>query len=105
MSNIDDTLSDRYKTYGPFIDQARITQKIKRVFEDEQSYHRLADDQKETLSMIASKIARILNGNPDYDDSWHDIAGYATLVCNRLQSEATDAFFDDSLVDNSVRAN
>lgn len=30
--------------------------------------------------MIQHKIGRILNGDPAYADSWHDIAGYATLV-------------------------
>jgi len=35
--------------------------------------------------MIAHKIGRIINGDPDYDDSWVDIAGYAKLVSDRLQ--------------------
>lgn len=47
-------------------------------------------DQKEALSMIFSKIARILNGDPDHIDSWHDIAGYATLVEDRLRKEQWD---------------
>jgi hypothetical protein len=45
----------------------------------------LEDDQIEALDMIASKIARIVNGNPDHVDSWVDIAGYAQLVADRLQ--------------------
>jgi hypothetical protein len=45
---------------------------------------KLEDDQAEALEMIANKIARILNGDPDYADSWTDIAGYATLVAERL---------------------
>jgi hypothetical protein len=44
----------------------------------------LKADQKEGLEMIAAKISRILNGDPDYPDSWDDIAGFATLVANRL---------------------
>lgn len=43
--------------------------------------------------MIAHKIARILNGDPDYDDSWVDIAGYATLVVKKLKNGAEN---DDS---------
>ncbi len=42
-------------------------------------------DQREGLDMIANKIARILNGDPNYADSWHDIAGYATLVEKRIE--------------------
>lgn len=45
----------------------------------------LDPDQREALEMIAHKIARILNGDPNYADSWHDVAGYATLVADRLQ--------------------
>ena len=45
------------------------------------------DDQREALEMIAHKIARILNGDPNYADNWIDIAGYATLVANRLEKE------------------
>jgi hypothetical protein len=34
--------------------------------------------------MIVHKIGRILNGDPNYDDSWADIAGYAQLVVKEL---------------------
>jgi len=44
----------------------------------------LAHDQQEALDMICHKIGRILNGDPDYADNWHDIAGYAQLVADRL---------------------
>lgn len=50
-------------------------------------YPDLAPDQKEALEMLAHKIGRILNGDPDYADSWDDIAGYATLVANRLKGK------------------
>lgn len=29
--------------------------------------------------MIVHKIGRILNGGPNYADSWHNIAGYAAM--------------------------
>jgi hypothetical protein len=35
--------------------------------------------------MIVHKIGRIVNGNPDKVDHWDDIAGYATLVSDRLK--------------------
>jgi hypothetical protein len=34
--------------------------------------------------MICHKIGRIVNGDPDYFDSWIDVAGYAQLVADRL---------------------
>lgn len=39
------------------------------------------------FEMIAHKIARILNGDPNYADNWHDIAGYATLIDLQLQGD------------------
>jgi len=47
----------------------------------------MAPDQWEALDMICSKISRIVNGDPDYDDSWVDIAGYAQLIVNRLRED------------------
>ena len=44
-------------------------------------------DMRESLEMVAHKVARILNGNPTNVDSWHDIAGYAALVEKRLRGE------------------
>ena len=45
----------------------------------------LDNDQLEALDMIVHKIARIVNGDPNYSDSWVDIAGYAKLVSDRLE--------------------
>ena len=45
-----------------------------------ESHANLKSYQRESLDMIVHKIARILNGDPNHVDSWHDIAGYATLV-------------------------
>jgi hypothetical protein len=48
----------------------------------------LRADQREALEMIATKIGRILNGNRDHIDSWHDIAGYAKLIEHRLNGKS-----------------
>ena len=84
---ITQTLTDRGNKYGPFIGHAEVTQRLKRVMAEELAKRGkpLADDQWEALEMIAHKIGRIINGDPDYDDSWVDIAGYAKLVSDRLQ--------------------
>jgi hypothetical protein len=82
MSDILEILNERGERYGTFQQQAAISQSLKRfMFAAER---KLEDDQTEALEMIANKIARILNGDPDYVDSWLDIAGYATLVAERL---------------------
>lgn len=81
---IEDTLNERGKRYGKFVEHARITQAIKRAMNDSPNWPTLTDDQKEALEMVAHKIGRILNGDPDYNDSWHDIVGYVKLVEDRL---------------------
>lgn len=82
---IGDILQERGEYYGIFTGQAEISQGLKRIIAAKA--HNLADDQREALEMIAHKIARILNGDADYEDSWVDIAGYATLVSTRLYQE------------------
>lgn len=87
MTDINDTLSQRGKTHGKYEDHARYTQEIKDIIRGSVSYPRLSQDQRETLEMIAHKLGRILAGNPDFFDHWHDIAGYATLSA-KLCSDA-----------------
>jgi hypothetical protein len=81
---IDATLAERGSRYGAFTGHARITQAIKRAMVDSPKWGSLADDQREALEMVAHKIGRILNGDPNYIDSWHDIIGYTKLVEDRL---------------------
>lgn len=78
------TLTERGSRYGPFTGHARITQELKQSMHANPGWKKLTSDQKEALEMIAHKIGRILNGDPNYDDSWVDIAGYAKLVGDRL---------------------
>jgi hypothetical protein len=81
---VKNTLKQRQKTHGNFDTHAVISQKLKLVMREHGLEH-LAFDQIEALEMIAHKIARILNGNPDHHDHWHDIAGYSTLVADNLE--------------------
>ncbi len=87
MSEIDLTLNERAGRYGKFTEHARITQSIKREMSRSPNWDFLDDDQRESLEMVAHKIGRILNGDPNYHDSWHDINGYIKLVADRLKGE------------------
>ena len=85
--DVDGVLEERGSRYGPFITHAAITQQLKEVTA-RHLHHRgkvLKPDQQEALDMIYHKIGRIINGDPDYADSWVDIAGYAKLVADRLE--------------------
>lgn len=81
-------LEERGKNYGDFKQQAVISQALKStMFMSSCGRVNLNPSQIEALEMIFVKIARILNGNPNYKDNWVDIAGYATLVANILERE------------------
>ena len=99
MPETKEVLADRGVRYGKFTGHAEITQALKRLMRGEVcagTSSKVADrvksrvaemqpDQIECLEMIAHKVGRILNGDPHYGDSWRDIAGYATLVADRLE--------------------
>lgn len=85
--SVDQILDQRAANYGKFIEGAEIMQMIKRMLHNyvNQRGTSLAFDQLEALDMIVHKMGRIVNGNPDVVDHWKDIAGYATLVADRLE--------------------
>lgn len=87
MDNITDTLTERGSRYGKFAGHAEVSQELKQMIKLhlEKRCKVLYDDQQEALDMICHKIARIVNGDADYVDSWIDIAGYAKLVADRLE--------------------
>ena len=80
MTSLSETLSKRGKTHGDFATSALLSQGLKRCFRNGANWNSLNAPQKEALDVIALKLARILTGNPDQADHWHDIAGYARLV-------------------------
>lgn len=84
------TLEQRGSRYGLFKDHAEVTQALKSIIKSKMGskWDNLCDDQREALEMIAHKLGRIINGDPDYADSWVDIAGYAKLVSDRLEGVA-----------------
>lgn len=84
LGSVAETLKERGSRYGQFLGVGEISQCLKEVMRATPNWQHLAPDQSEALEMIASKIARILNGDQNFVDSWHDVAGYARLVEERL---------------------
>lgn len=89
QSKIEETLAERQAQYGCFEDVAFVTESIMGVLskvkgnglQDLPHPHRMA------LYMIASKMARIVNGDFNSIDGWHDISGYARLVEKLIEGE------------------
>lgn len=86
MSTIEDTLEERGNRYGSFEHHAAIAQNLQDVMRlaPGNGWMRLSADQRQALTVIADKIARMLNGDAKYRDNWHDIVGYAKLVDDRM---------------------
>lgn len=78
-----DILAERQKTHGDFSLNSQVSQEIKAAIR-ETAGASLSPMQLEALDYIAGKIGRICSGNPNEPDHWRDIAGYATLVVDRL---------------------
>ena len=77
--NVDETLAKRQGTHGDFTINAEASQKLKRAVKAH-ICKPITPLQQEALDNICQKIARIITGNPNHADNWHDIAGYATLA-------------------------
>lgn len=82
-AKINETLIERNKRYGDFTYHAEIAQQLQDVMHGH-GWMKLTPVQRQALTVIADKIARILSGDPNYADNWHDIQGYAKLVEERL---------------------
>lgn len=87
MSDIDITLKERGSRYGDFSDNAKISEQLMEFIRLQSGYEKLRDVHKAALNVITQKIARIVNGDPEYKDNWHDIAGYAKLAEDRCLTE------------------
>ena len=82
MSDLSKTLADRQKTHGDFQQVAKVAESLMNNIE----FQRLSASQSFAVRMIVGKLARIVCGNPNEPDHWHDIAGYAALVENELNN-------------------
>ena len=83
-------LNVREDMYGQYSVVSQISQDIKKVMKDSPNYKVMPAFARESLDMIANKIARILNGNYYHEDSWRDISGYAQLVIMTLEDLRND---------------
>jgi hypothetical protein len=88
----EEILAEREKTYGSYAAVAATAQKIKFALHAGTQHNNTSDVQHESLDMIANKLARIVNGDSDYEDSWEDIAGYAMLTVRDIQGRKLGPF-------------
>ena len=83
---IEEVLNQRQTTYGSFTKNAEVSQMMKYSMTQGTNYKQMPMAHREALEMIVHKIARIVNGNPNYIDNWIDICGYSQLVIEEIKS-------------------
>lgn len=84
MGDVNSTIEERGHSYGEYKDGAQIAMDLFEVAQEAPSYRKMDAGQRYAMFMFCAKMARVLNGDPNHKDSWHDIAGYATLVEERI---------------------
>lgn len=86
MGKILDILEQREKTHGDFEIKAMWIQEIMESNVGLYAWRDMSADQREAIHMILVKLSRIIYGDPNFKDHWDDIAGYAKLISDRLES-------------------
>ena len=76
---------EREKTHGDYARSALLCQSMKGFFRSSMYPRTLAAPHQEAAEMILFKLSRTACGNPNHADHWRDIAGYATLVADRVR--------------------
>lgn len=74
----------RGATHGDYTHMSIVIQKIKDALRSGESWERLSASQKEALELDATKMGRIVCGDPNHIDHWDDIIGYTRLARDRI---------------------
>ena len=80
MQTESELIEEREKTHGDYSENARLSQATKDLWRSGRNWSALTPRQRESLELIATKVGRILAGDPDCADHYRDIAGYAVLA-------------------------
>lgn len=90
-------LADRLKTHGKYTDHASCTQALLEICMSQKNWASLRPTQKESIHMFCHKMGRILTGNPNIDDHWDDIAGYAKLIPQEYMDVVAKEHLDEEV--------
>nr|DAM42311.1 MAG TPA: hypothetical protein [Caudoviricetes sp.] len=98
MSNVNETLKERGKVYGDYKGGSEFRANVMKLIKDRHlavNGKNLDAVQMVYIYDIVNKLSRLAT-TPDHIDTWHDIAGYATLVEKALTAVANEAENKDS---------
>ncbi|RLA58556.1 MAG: hypothetical protein DRQ78_11810 [Epsilonproteobacteria bacterium] len=87
--SLDETLEERGTVYGDFEGNLYLRQQMMAAINaryEAVNGKDLSNEQRHLFQDVIAKLAR-LAATPDHLDSWHDLAGYATLIEEVVQNE------------------
>ncbi len=71
--------NERKSTHGDWMEQSRVFDNLNYQLTISHNWEKLNNMQRAALINIVQKISRIVSGDPNHEDHWDDIAGYAFL--------------------------
>lgn len=74
----------RGETHGDYAQMSLRIQTIKSAMHSGPQWDNMSPGQREALELIATKIGRIVCGDPNFKDHWDDIIGYCNLAKDRI---------------------
>ena len=86
MRSTEEILKEREEQHGAFKAHASIEKELRNIYKYSNPID-VTSVQEIGLGMILHKIARLINGGYNHQDTWEDIAGYATLVAKDMEDE------------------
>jgi hypothetical protein len=84
---LEQTLEERRARHGSGEDIAEMSMKLYETVVTPETVHKLSDMHKMCLQMIFHKVARMCCGDASYIDNAIDVAGYAKLLADYLESK------------------
>jgi hypothetical protein len=94
IADINITLQQRQQTHGDYPTTADYYEQLCYAW---RSRHDLPAPVRFALDNYAHKIARILSGDPMFEDHYHDIAGYSECVLRWIKKEKSDGSQEGSV--------
>lgn len=71
--------NERKSTHGDWMEQSSVFDNLNYQLATSRNWEKLNNMQRAALINIVQKISRIVSGDPNHEDHWDDIAGYAFL--------------------------
>lgn len=83
-NSIKETLESRKSAHGCFWESSNTCATLKRTMQSTPNWPLMEPAKQRALEMVVEKVTRILYGDHNFADHWHDIAGYVSLIDNYI---------------------